>query len=430
MAASKNSPHLPKNCPQLLMAALTVGTLAGMAGVRWPVLMTGSFLVFLTCPLAPEVLGFFTGGGLYLVGRTLDIGHEALLYFNAGAFLLPIFSLVVRLLYKKRAYALTAVFGLWELWAMLGLGLLMLVRLPDSLFEEYGAQKIKYYLVNNAVSFFSPVLASAVWGKTGLCRFLKGVFLGGLALTMYFWVSKSYLDLPLNIYAVLNFNPIELSRLIGLFILLLVIGRGVAVPHPLTLFLVTAASAAMILLGARGPALALVIALLCGGIVASRREFRLLPALVVSLFVLIAVYVSSHYWFSPDFFSLADNGRWQLYQAALTAFGQNPVMGAGTGSFAGISPEPGIYYPHNLFLESAAELGFPGLALSLMFVFAPLARLVLWRKKTKGTALAVSLLVFCLLNAMLSGDIPGNYLLWLAAGVAASLAMTDPERCR
>lgn len=386
--------------------------------------------MFLTGPLAPEVLGFFTGGGLYLVGRTLDMGREALLYLNVGAFLLPLFCLVIYLLYKKRAYALTAVFGLWEFWAMLGLGLLMLVRLPDSLFEEYGAQKIKYYLVNNAVCFFSPVLASAVWGKPGLYRFLKGVILGGLALTVYFWVSKSYLDLPLNIYAVLNFNPIELSRLVGLFILLVVIGQVVAIPHPLALFLTAVASAAMILLDARGPALALVIALLCGGMVAGRREFRLLPVLVVPLFILLAVYISSHYWFSPDFFSSADNGRWQLYQAALITFGQNPVMGAGTGSYAGISPVPGINYPHNLFLESAAELGLPGLALSLMFVFAPLARLVFRQKKTKETALAVSLLVFCLVNAMLSGDIPGNYLLWIAAGVAASLAMVATERCQ
>jgi len=412
------------------MAALTAGALAGVAGIRWPVLVAGGLLMFITCPLAPEMLGFFTGGGLYLAGRTLDIGREALFYLNAGAFLLPIFLLVIYLLCKRRADALAAVFGLWELWAVLGLGLLMLVRLPDSLFGEYGAEKIKYYLVNNIVIFFSPLLASAVWGNPGLYRYLKGVFLGGLALTVYFWVSKSYLDLPLNIYAVLNFNPIELSRLFGLFILLAVVGRVFAVPQPLALFPAAAAGAAMLLLDARGPALALVLALLCGGIAAGRRAFRLLPALVVPLFILLAVYVSSHYWFSPDFFSLADNGRRQLYQAALTAFGQNPVLGAGTGSFAGISPEPGINYPHNLFLESAAELGLPGLALSLMFVLAPLGRLVFRQKKTKETALAVSLLVFCLVNAMLSGDIPGNYLLWLAAGVAASLAITDPERRR
>ncbi|OPX92108.1 MAG: O-Antigen ligase [Pelotomaculum sp. PtaB.Bin117] len=414
----------------LLPTVFIAGTLSGLAGVKWPVLLAGGILAFLSCLLAPEVLGFFTGGGLYLVGRTFDMGHEALLFLNVGVFLFPMFFLMIYLFYKKRACALIAIFRLWEFWAVLGLGLLMLVRLPDSLFEEYGVQKIKYYLVNNMVCFFGPVLSSAVWGNPGLYRFLKGVLLGGLALTVYFWVSGSYLELPFNIYAVLNFNPIEISRLIGLFILLVVIGEVMAIPHLFVFLLAAAASAAMILLDARGPALALVIALLCGGMAAGRREFRLPPVLVVPLFILLAVYVSSHYWFSPDFFSLSDNGRWQLYQAALATFGQNPVLGAGTGSYASISPVPGINYPHNLFLESAAELGLAGLALSLLFVFAPLLRLACWRKKVKETALAVSLLVFCLVNAMLSGDVPGNYLLWLAGGVAASAAMTAAEDYR
>jgi O-antigen ligase len=335
--------------------------------------------------------------------------------------------LVVFLLYKRRVCALTAVFRLWEFWAMLGLGLLMLIRLPDSLLMEYGVQKTKYYLVNNMVFFFGPVLASAVWGRPGLHRFLRGVFLGGLALTVYFWLSGSYLDLSLNIYAVLNFNPIELSRLIGLFILLVVIGKVIIIPDPFALSMAVAAGAAMILLNARGPALALVIALLSGGLMEGRWKFRLLPLLAVPLLIILAVFISSNYWFSQGFFSIEDNGRWQLYQAALAAFAQNPVTGAGTGSYACISPVPGISYPHNLFLESAVELGLPGLALSLLFVFAPLARLVLWRKKAKEIALAVSLLVFCLVNSMLSGDIPGNYTLWLAAGVAASLAVIAAE---
>jgi len=410
-----------------LPAALLAGTLAGLAGVKWPVLLSGVIIAFLACPLAPEVLGFFTGGGLYLVGRTLDLEREALLFLNVGSFLFPMFSLVLFLFHKRRAYTLTAIIRLWEFWAMLGLGLLMLVRLPESLFVEYGIQKTKYYLVNNMVIFFGPVLAAAVWGKPGLYRFLKGVFLGGLALTVYFWLSKSYLDLPFNIYAVLNFNPIELSRLIGLFILLAVIGRVITIPNLLTLFLVVAAGAAMILLNARGPALALVIALLSGGLVAGYGKYRLLPLLAVPLLILLAVYISSNYWFSQDFFSIEDNGRRQLYQAAVAAFTQNPVTGAGTGSYACISPVPGISYPHNLLLESAAELGLPGLALSLLFAFVPLVRLMHWRKKAGEAALACSLLVFCLVNAMFSGDIPGNYTLWLAAGVAASFAVIAAE---
>lgn len=411
----------------LLLAASLTGLAVGIAQVKRPFYLAAGIMAAITFLMAPEVLGFFIGGGLYLTGRTLSLGHEELYVLNIGSFLFPLYCLLVFMLLYKKVCAFTAVLRYWEFWAVLGLGLLMMARLPDSLFVEYGVQKTKYYLVNNIVVFFGPVLASAVWGKPGLYRFLRGVFLGGLALTAYFWLSKSYLDLPFNIYAVLNFNPIELSRLIGLFVLLAVFGRLIPFPSPVMFSLAAAAGAAMVLLNARGPALALVIALLFWGSGAVRRKFRLLPILAVPMFLLLAVYISSNYWFSPGFFSMEDTGRLQLYQAALASLAQNPALGAGTGSYAYFSPVPEIYYPHNLFLESAVELGFPGLALSLLLVLAPLSRLMFGKKRVKDAAMAGALLTFCFVNAMISGDIPGNFLLWLSAGVTASLAMVSAE---
>jgi len=331
---------------------------------------------------------------------------------------------------RHRAGALAGVLKCAEFWAVLGLGLLLMLRLPESLYAEYGAQKVKYYVVNNMVCFFAPVLAAAVWGRTGLYRFLKGAFLGGLALTAYFWISKSFLDLPFNTYAVLNFNPIGLSRIIGLFILLVIFWNAKFLPLTLSLALAAAACTAMVILNARGPALALVVALAAAGLGLFGGRNRLLPLLAVPLFSLLAFYVCANFWFSPGFLSLDDSGRLQFYLTALAEFARSPLLGAGTGSYAFFSSVPGVLYPHNLFLEAAVELGMPGLALSLLLVAAPLLRLIRWAGRVKESVLAGVLLLFCLVNAMFSGDINGNFILWLAAGVAASLAMVREDESR
>ena len=411
----------------LFLAAIISGA-AGVARVKCPFALAGGIMAVVTFLRAPEVLGFFLGGGLYLTGRTLNLGLEQLFILNVGSFLFPMACLLLFLLLGKKAGAFSSVFRCGEFWAVLGLGVLMAARLPDSLFPEYGAQKVKYYLANNMVCFFGPLLATAIWGSPGLIRFLKGVFLGGLGLTAYFWLSRSYLDLPLNTYAVLNFNPIGLSRIIGLFALLAILGGMFPLPVLFRVFLASAAGAAMVILNARGPALALVVSLVIAGAGLTGRKFRLLPLLAAVLFSLLAVFIYSNYWFSPGFFTLDDTGRTPLYQAALDTFRQSPALGAGTGSFASISPDPRNAYPHNLFLETAAELGIAGLGLSLLLVFAPLSRLLCRRKSGgKEAALAGALLVFCLVNAMVSADIPGNFPLWLAAGVASSLSVAAKE---
>lgn len=409
-----------------LTAALT-GITVGTAGAKYPFSLFCVLLGSLSFLWAPEVLGFFSCGGLYLAGRSVSLGLNELFVLNVGSFLLPLYFLVLFLLLRRRAGALAGLFRCGEFWAVLGLGLLLLLRLPDSLFPEYGWQKVKYYAVNNLVCFFAPVLAAAAWGASGLYRFLKGVFFGGLALTAYFWLSKSFLDLPFNPYAVLNFNPIGLSRLMGLFVILVLLWNAGFLRLPLKIFLAGAAGAAMILLDARGPALALIAALAAAasGLPGGRR--RLLPLLAMPLFLMLAVYICTNFWFSSGFFSLADSGRLTIYLAALAELAGGSLLGAGTGSFASLSPVPGVIYPHNLFLETAVELGLPGLVLSLLLVLAPLARLKAGAKKGGDLAPAGALLVFGLINAMLSSDINGYFILWLAAGVAASLAVLPQE---
>lgn len=404
-----------------------VGLAAGMVGGKWPLALAGGILAAAAFFLAPEMLGFFTGGGLYLVARTLDLGTPGLLLLNTGSFLLPLYVMFVFVLLRKKADSLVRLLGCWEFWAVLGLGLLLAARLPGSLDAEYGMYKAKYYLVNNMVCFLGPVLAAAAWGSPGLHRLLKGVFLGGLALTVYFWLSASYTELPFNTYAVLNFNPIGLSRMVGMFLLLAVCARFLPLTTPVRLALVLVGGSAMVLFDARGPVVALVLALLWAGLAQARWKPGWLPLLALVFFMVLAVLISLFHWVPIDLFSLDDTGRLQFYRAALDAFIQSPLAGVGTGSFAGLAPVAGVAYPHNLFLELAAELGIAGLVLSLGLVFVPLMRLAFSGQRAADAPLAGALLVYCAVNAMVSGDINGNFPLWLAAGVTASLVMVRED---
>ena len=408
-------------------AAALTGLLSGMAAGKWPFALAGGFLAAAAFFLAPEMLGFFTGGGLYLVGRTLDLGTGGLFLLNTGVFLLPLYIMCVLVLLRKKAGSLVSLLVCWELWAVIGIGLLLALRLPGSLDAGYGMQKAKYYLVTNTVCFLGPVLATAAWGIRGLHRFLKGVFFGGLGLIIYFWLSASYTELPFNTYAVLNFNPIGLSRMVGICLLLAVCARFLPLVVPVRLALLMAGGGAMALFDARGPVVALVLALLWAGLVRPERMTGRLPLLAVIVFIVMVALISTFYWMPVDLYSLDDTGRLPLYRAALDTFIQNPALGAGTGSFTVLAPVSGVAYPHNLFLELAAELGIMGLVFSLGLVFVPLGRFVFCRHPAGDVSLAGALMIYCLVNAMVSGDVNSNFPLWMAAGVTASLAMAGKD---
>ena len=74
----------------------------------------------------------------------------------------------------------------------------------------------------------------------------------------------------------------------------------------------------------------------------------------------------------PDRLSSASgSGRYQIWQSSLDAFSTDPLTGIGPGTFEfwwsreGTLPNFFVRDAHNLYLETLAELGIPGLALLL-----------------------------------------------------------------
>jgi hypothetical protein len=110
----------------------------------------------------------------------------------------------------------------------------------------------------------------------------------------------------------------------------------------------------------------------------------------------------------------ADESRLGLYGLAVDLFASRPLLGGGTAAFEAISPRylgaaEAAAYPHNAVLQFAAEYGLPGLALFIGIVVVALARSRGSDPGWSAVALAVG---FFLLNAMVSGNILEDRMLW------------------
>jgi hypothetical protein len=126
----------------------------------------------------------------------------------------------------------------------------------------------------------------------------------------------------------------------------------------------------------------------------------------------------------PSTADLSSSARVRLFGAAAAMFEANPAVGVGTGGFEATSanyvwPASGDVYPHNAILQLGAEHGLVGLA-----VFVGLVAFALTRPIPVGSYGHVvrALLVFFLINAMFSGNVYEDRMLW---GLMVLLAVID-----
>ena len=108
-------------------------------------------------------------------------------------------------------------------------------------------------------------------------------------------------------------------------------------------------------------------------------------------------------------------GRDRLYAEALTVWRENPVLGLGLGSFQTRSR---LRYPHNIVLETGAELGTIGAGLLILFLLGGFVCSVrAFRQHPELLALWVGLLV----HAMVSGDMYDSRGVFLLSAMAVAL---------
>jgi len=118
--------------------------------------------------------------------------------------------------------------------------------------------------------------------------------------------------------------------------------------------------------------------------------------------------------------------RLDLYRAAVELWAKVPIWGNGTGQFAiAVAGEDIRLYPHNIVLELGAETGFIGALVFVTMIGVAFIKGLVCLHTAKGFSRTVAryLLVagcFALLNAMVSGDINDNRVLFALMGLLAA----------
>jgi O-antigen ligase len=201
-------------------------------------------------------------------------------------------------------------------------------------------------------------------------------------------------------------------------------------------------------IGSRGPLVSLVLALVVTlAAVVVRTPRALLP-----LLALVAVSAAALSFISlPEtsaarlrgitedpLGTLQQDGRSRLYAQAIDIARDNPVIGLGAGGFrlySAVLIQKELRYPHNIFLEAAAEIGIGAavlLGICMIGVLIGLFRRAWGTEDTRRRAevyLVTALLLLSFFAAQFSGDINDNRTFWtaLALGWLVARHRLPPE---
>ena len=197
----------------------------------------------------------------------------------------------------------------------------------------------------------------------------------------------------------------------------------------------------LLVIGGRGPLLATAIAFAITFLLMRRVRSVLYVVVLVAVTILASLQVQAFLQLStlhrlavlleePSGGTSAE-GRLMRVGAALRQIQDSPLIGQGLGSFFYYYGEPGLLrdYPHNIVLEILAEAGIVGLFLFLINVLYAFSRIP-WKKIGKHQLWLTTLfaLLNTTLNAMASGDIPDNRLLFVALGLVIGLELPSSTK--
>ena len=250
-----------------------------------------------------------------------------------------------------------------------------------------------------------------------------------------------------------NENTIFTSRLLCAGALVLLVAPALSVPRSLRFaapilgigYLVVAAG-----VGSRGPIVALGLALACVAAASAVKSAKQLISVLVIVAAGIALFPLIHLpetsrqrleqTVNHPVQTLDEDGRSRLYKKAIEITGEHPVRGFGAGGFflySYVLMNQEERYPHNIFLELAAETGLLPpflLAGAILYVLFTLGRRA-WSAETDSDRRLMfvlgGLFLTNLFAVQFSGDVNDNRVFWTMFGVAWLLAAYGiPDRTR
>jgi len=334
--------------------------------------------------------------------------------------------------------------------------ILLVICLLGSLFytesRQYGYDKALRFIVLTGWAFFGAGLL--ITNFRSLRRFSWAI--GAVSTVMAIDALAGYPGIgQVGFVTALGSNYIALARAGGLGLLATV---ALLLPTERKLLMrlglwtmATLQLWATLIAGARGPVLALILslalffALSARGFPSIRIERYALRLGVVMLCVLAIFGVVGQEMFSTLTFrsqvlvtevGVSALTRLTLYREALDLWARSPIWGNGIGQFSvAVAGEDVRLYPHNVILELGAELGLIGVLIFAMMIGMAFAKSLVTLGAQRGSAKAATryLLVVCcfaLLNAMVSGDINDNRILFTSVALLASVYQFQKGRSK
>lgn len=307
--------------------------------------------------------------------------------------------------------------------------------------QNYGFQKLAFL---GTLSFWS-ITSSALVISSSATR-VKRLF--KLLLLFSLWFSGEALAYILSsngasgqFVEVLGGNYIGVSRVIGVGLLISLFGLVYTKKTNLKIFLMSLLLVMFFLLlsvGGRGPLIACLMAALSilpwnisvYGLTGIYFKKRILPLCILAFlgvvgigFLIVSGYLTTTI---SRILVLFDAGmgksastRLQYYASAVDQWINHPIFGNGLGSWPVLYGSGDVRgYPHNLFLEIFSEMGIVGvtlfclLLLSSFYFFASNKFLL----DNELSVLMFMILIYALINSMISGDLADNRFLFFSIG--------------
>jgi O-antigen ligase len=304
--------------------------------------------------------------------------------------------------------------------------------------SSYGTDKAFRFVLLTMLAFLTPLVVlkslRSVWifflGWLGIAALLSIDALGRLGTGQRlsgFSGTNIGVSRTIGVAVIILLFFVWMSRVSLSWRILAVIGAGVM-------------GLVMVGSGSRGPLLMLGGAvMLTLGVSIAGPGHRMRSMLTIGIIVIVALGVFSSglipaaslerfdTLFNESDVDTSAQARRLVMDQAWQLFTTSPVIGHGTGSVSAFGAGRDQIYPHNILLELAAETGLLGLGLYLAIVGMVLQRLL---SRLSGASAQkplwltlLAMVLFSLLNAMVSGDLSDNRDMWLFAGIV--LATTE-----
>jgi O-antigen ligase len=307
---------------------------------------------------------------------------------------------------------------------------------------NYGGSKLSRFLFIGSLLFLAPFFL--ILTEEHLRRFVRVfvAFSAATAIQLIFTLEYGSQDPSTDITRIGAGWLLGMAAILVLFYPLVPSRRA---QRALFVFVLPLCIAGLVASAARGPIVALSIAVLIGSFVWLRQgRLRGRTALVL-LLLLSAGFGGAYLVFrqadlgkytgkANEFVSLVSGGnasgsagkRLDYYRATLVAIPDHLLLGTGVGSWSAFYFGNDLRnYPHNLFLEIAFEEGLLGLGAFLIFLFAVGAAIFRMLRESRWHYLALGLLVlYCVLVSLFSGDLDDNRVMFLWVGVTLTICRT------